>query len=249
MSTDLTAMYQCRWRDCTVSIGYSTAQALYSHLHSVHIADHARPASACCFGKCTYTPFPASLETSALTINDLSLHVRTHMPTYQPPEGYGDSAAPALVVPSDNILTDPVLKMPHERHHAQVDENGESVGLGFVASLVLRTVARTVKMGLGNPLGGAGVRQLAEHESIFEAMSAAAEGNGAQRDDLLSKLDNVDYTEAAKGVDALLTLEKLVVERTFGSHGLSKVLSEVVVTIAFCGSWAKKQGAAVAVVE
>ena len=245
-------MYQCRWRDCNVSIGYNTAQALYSHLHSVHIVDSLRPATACSFGKCTYTPFPASLELPALTANDLSLHVRTHMPSYQPPEGYGDPPALALVVPSDGILGDPVTKLPHERHHAQVDENGESVGLGFVASLVLRTIARTVKMGLGNPLGGAGVRQLAEHESIFEAMSAAAEGNGAKRDDLLSKLENVDYAEAAKGVDALLTLEKLVVERTFGSHGLSKVLSEVVVTIAFCAAWAKKQameGAAVAVVE
>ena len=241
-------MYQCRWNECATPLGYNTAQSLYSHLHSAHIENPSVPATACSFAKCAYTPSPSSLVSPARIVKDLSLHVRTHMPVYQPPEGYGDPPASALIIPFDHILPDPKTTMPHVRHHAQVDDNGESVGLGFVASLVLRTVARTIKAALGNPAGGAGVRQLAEHESIFEAMSAAAEGNSAKRDDLLSRLENVDYSEAAKGVDALLSLEPLVVERSFGSHGLSKVLSEVVVTIAFCGAWMVKKAAAASVV-
>lgn len=229
---DFRALYRCHWKGCPSPHGPESPAALYWHLHHFHLADPGSPQTACAFGACTYHPFPSSLASPVLTLNDLSLHVRTHMPAYYAPPGYGNASTPPLVLPVDGVIPEFKAVIRHERYHAQSDESGEIAGLGFLACLVLRNVARTIKTALGSPSGAAGIRQLAEEASIFEALIAASEGRTAQREE--SSLDKIDYSGAKRGAEALMSLERLLVAQTLGSHGFSKVLGEVLEVITAC---------------
>lgn len=115
-----------------------------------------------------------------------------------------------------------------------MDESNEVTGLGFLACLVLRNVARTVKEALGSPTGGASVNSLSGGEvSIFEQLAAAAEG-AQQKDALSAQLDKIDFVEAKRGAEALLGLEEKLVSTTVEDHGLGKMLGEVLAVAAEC---------------
>lgn len=115
--------------------------------------------------------------------------------------------------------------MKHERYHNQKDEAGEPTGLGYLSCLILRNVARTVKLALTS--SGTSVDSLTGGEpSIFEAFARAEEG-GIKKDPILISLEKVDYTGAKKGASALLGLEAKLVETTYMDHGLGQILGEV----------------------
>lgn len=207
---------------------------LYWHLHHQHLATAPVPPQ-CIWPHCTYRPSATSTVAPALQTNDLSLHVRTHMPTYHPPPGYAyppsgaaTATAAAAGAPESSAM------VTSERYHAKVDEAGELTGLSFLACLVLRNVARTVKVALGNPAGGASVNSLSGgDESIFEAFSKAAEGS-VKRDEVLTRLEKVDFADAKGGARALLSLEAKLVATTMEDFGLSKILGEVIEIVVLC---------------
>lgn len=130
--------------------------------------------------------------------------------------------------------------MRHERYHAQVDETNEVTGQGLLSCLVIRNVARTVRIALGNPAGGASVQLLSGgEESIFEAMAAAAEG-GTKKDPITTMLEKVDYTEARRGADALRGMEEKLVSTTVEDFGLGKILGEALEVVTMCRKMADK---------
>jgi chromatin structure-remodeling complex subunit RSC9 len=126
------------------------------------------------------------------------------------------------------------VTMHHERYHAQQDDQGEATGLGFLACLVLRNVARTVRVAIGNPAGGASINSLAEGEmSIFEAIEAASEGT-EQKDGVAARLEKIDFAEAKSGAEALMGLEIKLMRTTVEDHGLGKILGEVLEVVTAC---------------
>lgn len=223
-------VFVCRWGPCYDPVGPDSAASLYWHLHHTHLAVDDPP-SLCLWGGCTYS---SNEIDPLLRTNDLSLHIRTHMPTYHPPTGYGDPPTP--VEDPNAPVPDLVFSMKHERYHAQVDEAGEVTGLGYLACLVLRNVARTVKVAMGNPAGGASVELLAGgEESIFEALTAAHEG-GTKKDAVMMQLEKPDLTGAKKGAEALIGLEEKLVSTTLEDFGLGKLLGEVLAVVTACGT-------------
>ncbi|ORY91694.1 hypothetical protein BCR35DRAFT_320194 [Leucosporidium creatinivorum] len=226
--TDMRTVYICRWSGCPAPLGPSSPSTLYWHLHHTHLAA-SPPPPKCAWSTCTYT----SPQTSpSLLTADLTLHARTHIPSYHPPPGYGNPPEPHL--DSQGAIPDPPITMQHERYHAQLDENLEVTGLGFLACLVLRNVARTVKVALGNPAGGASVNSLAQGEmSIFEAIEAASEGT-EQKDGVVARLEKIDFAEAKSGAEALMGLENKLVRTTVEDHGLGKILGEVLEVVTVC---------------
>jgi len=208
--TDMKAVFTCRWQGCRTPIGPTTPELLYWHIHHMHLSPAVVP--SCRWAKCQFTS--QSMHPSS----DLSLHVRTHIPLYHPPPGYGDTPPASGPPPSE-----PVSTMRYERYHAESKEN-ELTGLALLGCLVLRNVARTVRTALGRP--GAAEMAGAE-ESIFEAFSAAEEGNG-QKDEVMAKLEKVDFGPAKQGKKSLDALESDLVMATMQDHLLgSKVLCEV----------------------
>ena len=106
--------------------------------------------------------------------------------------------------------------------------------MGFLACLVLRNAARTVKEALGNPAGGASVNSLSGGEvSIFEALAEAAEG-AQQKDGISTRLDKIDFAEAKGGSQALLGLERKLLSTTMEDHGLATILGEVLAVVKEC---------------
>lgn len=227
--TDMKAIFRCRWLGCLHPTCAISPEKLYWHLHHHHLSTYPPP-SQCAWPHCTYCPSPSSLLDPTTHIADLSLHVRTHIPAYHPSPGYGTPPAP----PPPPVLPETTAQLQHERYHAQVDEHAELTGLGFLAALVLRNVARTVKLALGNPAGGASVTSLSGgEESIFEAFSKAEEG-GVKRDEVVVRLEKVDYSLARSGAKALGGLEERLVRTTMEDFNLGKVLLEVVEVAVLC---------------
>lgn len=137
-------------------------------------------------------------------------------------------------VERSGIIHPLVIRMKYERYHAQLDTANEITGLGFLGCLVLRNVARTVKIALDNPAGGASVKLLAGGEpSIFERLSAAQEG-GTTTDPILQMLEKVDYAPAKRGAEALRALEYTLVSTTLEDFGLGKILGEVLLVVTTC---------------
>lgn len=191
------------------------------------------------------------------------------MPSYHPPIGYGSPREQPFVP----ALPDLPARTSHDRYHAQLDDHNELTGLGFLACLVLRNVARTVKLALES--GGASVNALTEgQESIFEALADAGErdafvsasnlaaaveetdGTGTGREDSAAppvlqvaprpstrELDKVDYASARRGADALLGLERKLMITTMEDHGLGKILGEVLAVVTECGKRAAQKAA------
>jgi len=168
--------------------------------------------------------------------------VRTHLPDYHPPPGYLHPVTGRL-----HSISSPPLELQrvqHSRYHAQLDEHGNPTGLGLLACLVLRNVARTVQLaldvggdggGAGGPAGGgASIAALAGGESsIFEELEAAGEGGGS-RDGVLGVLEKVDLKGARRGREALVGLEGVLVGTVLEDFGLGKVLGEVVGVVMQC---------------
>jgi chromatin structure-remodeling complex subunit RSC9 len=208
-------------------VGPTTPASLYWHLHHTHIAPHSP--SSCCWSSCTYT---STQSNPLLRTNELSLHVRTHMPSFRAATGHEtpsstDVERSGIVVPLGN-------RMKYDRYHAQLDAASEITGLGYLACLVLRNVSRTVKIALDNPAGGASVKLLAGGEpSIFESLSAAQEG-GTTTDPILQKLEKVDYAPAKRGAEALSALEDRLVSTALEDFGLGKILGEVLLVVTTC---------------
>ena len=186
---------------------------------------------------CDYTPTSTD---PILRTNELSLHVRTHMPKYRAPPGYEVVASDDAEINNTGIVPPLVVGMKHERYQAQVDAAGEVTGLGYLACLVLRNVARTVKTALDNPTGGASVKLLAGGEpSIFEALTAAQDQD-AKTDPLSQKLEKVDYKPARKAAEALSALEDKLVSTPVEDFGLGKILGEVLLVVTACRQVVKK---------
>ncbi|KAL8280187.1 hypothetical protein RQP46_007517 [Phenoliferia psychrophenolica] len=210
--TDTRLVFRCRWLGCPTPLGPTSPEQLYWHVHHQHLAASPTTPPPQCrwfYGRapttsvelyCPYVPSPSSLASPHLHLSDLSLHVRTHMPLYHAPTGYG---SPPTLPPTPPPPDQPSY-VTSSRYHAQVDDSGACSGLAFLACLVLRNVARTIKLALGNPAGGASVNSLSGgEESIFEAFTKAAEGS-VGRDEVLMRLEKVEFGEAKSGARALL---------------------------------------------
>lgn len=237
---DLRTVYICRWTGCQAPLGPASPATLYWHLHHKHLSPQP-PVPQTVPLKChwSYCPYTSSHSDPTLALNDLTLHVRTHIPVYQ----LATTKPPVVPTDSNNMLLDPPTVIHHQRYHAQLDDDGEVTGLGFLACLVLRNVARTVRTALGNPAGGASVVALSGGEgSIFEAMQAAAEGS-EKKDGVFAKLEKVDYSEASVGATALVGLEQKLLMTTVEDHGLGKMLGEVLAIVADCRQFASTASA------
>lgn len=140
-------------------------------------------------------------------------------------------------IPLDGML--PFVKAPyrHERFHAHADETAEITGLALLSILVLRNIAGTIRFALSNSSsGGKSIAALAEENSIFEELELANEGI-----ENLNNFDQVDFGPARKGIEALLSLESMLVTRATGSHSL-KILADVLEVIAVSRKEARDAG-------
>lgn len=246
---DMRTVYICRWQDCPAPFGYDSASTLYWHVHRTHCNPATAP-KRCGWATCTYEPADASSASSTEPAYAISLHMRTHLPTYHPPPTYGNPPTP--LDPTAPLPGPPAPRLVHHRYHAQLDSEGELTGQGYLACLVLRNVARTVKIAVES--GGASVLALTEGgSSVLASLASAAVADmdgvdattttttaGAATMEV--ELETVDYKPARKGALALMDLEDRLVGVVMEDHGLGKMLGEVVSIAVECSKRVKEKG-------
>ncbi|GAA5863172.1 hypothetical protein JCM1840_002494 [Sporobolomyces johnsonii] len=237
-------VYRCHWQGCSAPSGLDTPIALFQHVYNAHLA-LPEPPFACSWARCSYS---TGQQDPSLRLAELSLHLRTHAPSL-------DFSVPGASISSSPLPELPV-KLHHERYHAALDDNQEPTGMGYLACLVLRNIARTAKLALeaasaqGSSSGIAGrssvasgnaaVGRLAEGEqSIFEAFAAAAEGT-AKKDGVFSQLERVDYAIARPAVEAVVAVQDTLLKTALSDAALGKYLAEVVGIVEECRRQQKK---------
>ncbi|KAL7424576.1 Chromatin structure-remodeling complex protein rsc9 [Cryptotrichosporon argae] len=134
-ATENEDLYACAWQACTESTGHSSPTALLAHVHATHLTPSP---DACAWGTCTQ-PRPT-----------LS-HLATHIP-------YAASPAPSMVTvdarapaPFADPLSRPAPYLPkaHRLRFAATltptDAKRQPAGAPFLAALVVRNLARTLR--------------------------------------------------------------------------------------------------------
>ncbi|SGY78773.1 BQ5605_C008g04947 [Microbotryum silenes-dioicae] len=231
---DLEKVFTCRWTGCDAAHGYKSASALYTHLEQRHVSV-ASPATSCYWTKCPFT---------TLNRNEMLVHVRVHVPSlpHLDIESLAADHSTAFTTSADRLnpppVLDPTSTLMHHRYHAVLDDTGEPAGLGFLACIVIRNVARTVKLSLGAAAGGASVHSLMGPgaTSIFEQLAAVEESGGANatRESVWARLERHDFAEAKVGAEALMAIEERLIMTTSEDHGLGKILGEVLDVVTNC---------------
>ncbi|SCV70728.1 BQ2448_3490 [Microbotryum intermedium] len=232
---DLEKVFACRWTGCDAASGYKSAPALYAHLEQRHVSV-ASPATKCYWTKCPYT---------TLNRKEMLIHVRVHVPSlpHLDIESLAANHSTATATSAKRLNPPPVLDsastLLHHRYHAVLDDTGEPAGLGFLACIVIRNVARTVKLSLGAAAGGASVHSLMGPgaTSIFEQLAAVEESGGganATRESVWARLERHDFAEAKAGAEALMAIEESLIMTTSEDHGLGKILGEVLDVVTSC---------------
>jgi len=125
--------WRCRWQGCGDTTQYESATYLYSHLQDAHISPLPE-------GQPTYTCEYVDCQQKELSKRALMFHLRTHIPPSKPYSQIGPSAAVRAADAFDHAMA----ISPHSSVRNEVADNGFAVGVGFVASLVLRNMSRAV---------------------------------------------------------------------------------------------------------
>ncbi|GAA6058834.1 hypothetical protein JCM10212_002778 [Sporobolomyces blumeae] len=149
---------ECCWQGCPVPSGHDSTLAFHHHVYNTHLAVPAGPPAACAWSECTYVP-SASLDDTQSRLADLVLHARVHLPplpSYPPalkalyptldvaPSSSSTPSSEQQLRPTEGDV--PPAKLHHVRYHAQLDDQKEPSGPGFLACLILRNLARAGKL-------------------------------------------------------------------------------------------------------
>jgi chromatin structure-remodeling complex subunit RSC9 len=250
--------HPCKWFGCSAPIGSTSIESLYSHLYHFHLLPLSSPstsspetAHACHWIDCNYNTTLSS-DNPLVSINELAVHLRSHLYTTSGPI---TTYLPTPKPPATAIMT-------HERYHAEVSKQdaAEITGIGFIACLVIRNIARLVKDMLikDGVIAATSIvdpaptneddvdkNQVDEEttmrsKSLFELMSLASRSDA---DDPLSLAleSQVDYTAAKKNaMEGLEGIEEKLVMATVESHHLGRVLGEVLLVTTECAK--RKRG-------
>lgn len=122
--------WQCRWSGCQYSTPFSSGVELYMHISETH-ANASEWRQGCQFGSCDFT---------STTQRGLLFHVRTHVPPANPL----DPSGPTTSVLAADSLDSSTRTFTDSVTRPQVSNQEAAVGVGFLASLTLRNLARAV---------------------------------------------------------------------------------------------------------
>lgn len=124
-------LWRCKWIGCELISPLDNAQELYEHLEQTHV-NWGNPdgPTNCLFGGCGQFN---------QTARQLQYHLRTHIPS---PIPISPNAPPTLAHAAD--AQDRLSTFFYERRQLPQVTHGEyAAGIGFVASLVIRNIARS----------------------------------------------------------------------------------------------------------
>lgn len=132
-------------------------------------------------------------------------------------------------------MEEPITTIQHTRYHNEKDDQGEPTGIGYLCCLILRNVARTVKIASTSTSGGPSIGTMREDgESIFEELDRAATEGGLTIDPVITRLEKVDYTKAKQAIAVLIGMEEKLVNVALQDNGLGKLLGPVLAVITDC---------------
>ena len=136
--------WRCQWQECNLETPCSSPSQLYDHLREVHIANQDSDFS-CRFGHCEF------IAKSAM---GLSLHCSTHISTNSP------ASRESLFNPIEaaDALDKSQKSFIDTRVRAQVSGNDSACGIGFLAMLTLRNLARAIALASSQHAGNPAMR-------------------------------------------------------------------------------------------
>ncbi|KAM0788749.1 hypothetical protein ACM66B_002841 [Microbotryomycetes sp. NB124-2] len=236
---DKRSVFVCRWSGCSAPLGPGSPDELFQHICQAHLTPGS---DRCCWVSCEHK---ATRTDSNAKVEEMKLHVSSHMPVYHPPPEYGNPPK-AL----SDYFDDPETPMTvDDCVRLGVGAGGDVEGLPFVAALVLRNLARTARNAVASS-GGTGeestgddqqqqskptaisIESLTANEtSILVLLERAAEGDKAEEHDdaekALEGLDKVIYARAKHSMSALQSFEEEMVQMAFSDASLGKLIGDI----------------------